>query len=192
MPTWTPFYGFPELWRDRWDGSAASEAEKGKKFLSYFFAFLAGGAAPFPPLRLPALFAASRRAVKSATSIRPGNLTRFFWSFAAHFTTESVVGNAPTGAACNCETRYAQSRHDEHFFRCGLKHFAKFVLVAAKASGQEGSPGNFGSVPLFASFSAWSFSFRLAKEAALSSRPAAALPLAKASWKSPSDSALMA
>ena len=57
-PTWTPFYGFPELWRDRWDGSAASETEKGEKFLSYFFGLLAGGAAPFPPLRLAALAAA--------------------------------------------------------------------------------------------------------------------------------------
>ncbi len=36
-PTWTPFYGFPELWRDRWDGSAASEAEKGEKFFILFF-----------------------------------------------------------------------------------------------------------------------------------------------------------
>ena len=36
-PTWTPFYGFPELWRDRWDGSAASEAEKGENVFILFF-----------------------------------------------------------------------------------------------------------------------------------------------------------
>ena len=54
-PTWTPFYGFPELWRDRWDGSAASEAEKGENFFILFFRLFGRRRRALPPFALGGL-----------------------------------------------------------------------------------------------------------------------------------------
>ena len=71
-PTWTPFYGFPELWRDRWDGSAASETEKGEIFFILFFRLFGRRRRALPSFALAGPFrrVAPRRKVRDVNPPR--------------------------------------------------------------------------------------------------------------------------